>query len=138
MKSPIQLNKNKKEKESFIAVSILRDLPSLTFNNQNEKEELDNIKRLMELETDTNSTNFEIFINFFIRKNPKLKNDIVELIIDFLCKNKIHYKAIIKCINSILELLIDNFQIINLLNNIIPILKQNLFLEENIKNIYLH
>ena len=135
MKSPIQLNKNKKEKESFIAVSILRDLPSLTFNNQNEKEELDNIKRLMELETDTNSTNFEIFINFFIRKNPKLKNDIIELIIDFLCKNKIHYKAIIKCINSILELLIDNFQIINLLNNIIPILKQNLFLEENIKNL---
>ena len=40
MKSPIQLNKNKKEKESFIAVSILRDLPSLTFNNQNEKENL--------------------------------------------------------------------------------------------------
>ena len=135
MKNSNQQNKTKNEKDSFVKLSPFRDLPSLNFNNQNEKEELDNIEKLMLLESDTNITKFELFINYLIRKNPKLKNDIIELIIDFLTKNIVHYKAIIKCINVILELLIDNFQIINLLNNIIPILLRNLFLEENIKNL---
>ena len=136
MKNSMQLSKSARyEKSAFIPYPKFRESLSINFNNQNEKEELDNIKKLMELESDTNSTKFEIFLNYFIRRNSKLKNDVIEIILNFLSKSTIHYTAIIKCINVIMDLLIDNFQIINLLNNIIPILLTNLFLEENIKNI---
>ena len=108
---------------------------SINFTNQNEKEELDNIIRLIKLETNNNVTNFDILIKNFLRKNQKIKNDVIEKILDFLSKNNIHYKSIIKCINAILELIIDNFQIINILNNVIPLLFNNLFQEDNLKNL---
>ena len=107
---------------------------SINYNNQNQKEELDNIIRLIKIETDTNNTKFEEMINIFLRKNQKIKNEAIEKILDFLSKNNIHYKAIIKCLNAILELVIDNFQMINILNNVIPLLLNNLFQEENLKN----
>ena len=112
-----------------------RDSLSFNFNESNQKEELDNIIRLLKLETDNNVTNFDILINNFLRKNQKIKNDAIEKILDFISKNNLHYKSIIKCINAILELIIDNFQIINMLNNVIPLLLSNLYLEENLKKL---
>ena len=113
----------------------IKESLSINFQSDNEKEELNNIIKLIELETDNNITKFDVYLNYFIRKNSKIKNDIIEKILNFLSKKTIHYKSIIKCISTILELLIDNFQIITLLNKIIPILFINLFLEENLKNI---
>ena len=101
-----------------------RESVSISFSNETQKEKLENILRLMKQETDTNSTNFDIYIKYFLRKNAKIKDDVIEKILNFLTQNNIHYKSIIKCIDSILELLIDNFQIINVLNAIIPILQK--------------
>ena len=112
-----------------------RESVSISFSNETQKEKLENILRLMKQETDTNSTNFDIYIKYFLRKNAKIKDDVIEKILNFLTQNNIHYKSIIKCIDSILELLIDNFQIINVLNAIIPILQKSLYQDENIKNI---
>ena len=125
-----QINTN-----SSIPFLPFKESLSINFTNQNEKEELDNIIRLIKLETDNNVTNFDILLNYFLRKNQKIKNDVIEKILDFLSKNNIHYKSIIKCINAILELIIDNFQIINILNNVIPLLLNNLFQEDNLKNL---
>ena len=49
-----------------------RDSLSFNFNESNQKEELDNIIRLLKLETDNNVTNFDILINNFLRKNQKI------------------------------------------------------------------
>jgi hypothetical protein len=87
-------------------------------------------------ETESYATNFELILYYYIRKNPKIKNDIIEKITTTLKNNgNMYYKSIIKCINILLDLLIDNFQIINLLNVTLPLLLSNLFQEENIKNI---
>ena len=123
------------DKSSNYSLMKIKESLSINFQSDNEREELNNIIKLIELETDSNITKFDVYLNYFIRKNSKIKNDIIEKILNFLSKKTIHYKSIIKCISTILELLIDNFQIITLLNKIIPILFINLFLEENLKNI---
>ena len=109
---------------------------SINSNNQTQKIEFDTIMKLMLSETEFNITKFEIMLKFYIRKNPKIKNEIIEKITNTLNNSKIniYYRAIIKCINTILDLLIENFQIINLINNIIPLVLNILFQEENIKN----
>ena len=112
--------------------------PMNPLNNPDNKRqnELDLIIKLMISETESYTTNFETILYFYIRKNPKFKNEIIEKITVTLKNNpNIYYKSIIKYINTILDLLIDNFQIINLLNITLPILLSNLFLDENIKNI---
>ena len=114
---------------------LLKESLSINYNNQNQKEELNNILRLIKLETDTNTTRFDTLINIFLRRNPKIKSEVIEKILNFLSRNNIHYKAIIKCLNAILELIVDNFQIINILNIVMPLLLNNLFQEENLKNI---
>ena len=118
-----------------ISLLSFKESFTINFNNQNQKEQLDNILRLIKLETDNNITKVEILIDIFFRKYEKIKNDVMEKILDFLSQNNIHYKAIIKCINGILELTTDNFQIINILNNVIPLLLNNLFQEDNLKNL---
>ena len=114
----------------------LNSSDSINSNNQTQKIEFDSCMKLMLSETEFNVTNFEIMLNFYIRKNPKIKNEIIEKITNTLnnAKINIYYRAIIKCINTILDLLIENFQIINLVNNIIPLVLNILFQEENIKN----
>ena len=75
----------------------LRDSLSFNYNEHNNKEVLDNIIHLIKLETDNNITNFDVIINNFLRKNEKIKNDVIEKILDFISKNNLHYKSIIKC-----------------------------------------
>ena len=105
-------------------------------NINSQKNEFDEIIKLMNSETELNITRFDIKLGFYIRKNPKIKNDIIEKIITTLNSNSnIYYRAIIKCINCILDLLIENFQIISLLNNTIPFILSILFQEDNIKNL---
>ena len=105
-------------------------------NNKVQENELDLIIKLMINESELNITRFDTILFFYIRKNPKIKNDIIEKIINTLNNNdNIYYKSIIKCINTILDLLTENFQIINLLNNTIPIILNCLYQEENIKSL---
>ena len=107
-----------------------------TANNKQE-DEFETIIKIMLSETESNITNSDKLIDFYIRKNPKIKNDIIERIISTLNKNSnnIYYKALIKIINIILDLLIENFQIINLVNNTIPFILTFLYQDENIKNL---
>ena len=106
-------------------------------NYKAQQNEFELIIKLMLSETESNITRFEIMLNFYIRKNTKIKNDIIEKIITTLNSNitNIYYGALIKCINVILDLLIENFQIINLLNHTIPFILTILFQETTIKNI---
>ena len=128
--SSINSNKNNLE------LSFPNPMNPLNNPDNNKQNELDLIIKLMISETESYTTNFETILYFYIRKNPKIKNDIIEKITVTLKNNpNIYYKSIIKYINTILDLLIDNFQIINLLNVTLPILLSNLFLDENIKNI---
>ena len=53
-----QINTN-----SSIPFLPFKESLSINFTNQNEKEELDNIIRLIKLETDNNVTNFDILLN---------------------------------------------------------------------------
>ena len=108
---------------------------SINFNNQIQKNEFDNIIKLIKLENDTNMTKFDLYLNYFLRTYSKIKNETIDKLLSFLAQNNIHYKATIKCINTILDILIDNFQIINILNNMIPVLLNTLFQEENLKNL---
>ena len=127
--SSLNLNKNN------IELSLPNSMNPLNNADNNKKSELDLIIKLMSSETESYSTTFDMILYFYIRKNPKIKNDIIEKITVTLKNNiNIYYKSIIKAINVILDLLIDNFQIINLLNSILPLLLSNLFQEEIIKN----
>ena len=128
--SSINFNKNN------IELSFPNSMNSLNNSENSQRNELDLIVKLMISETESYATNFELILYYYIRKNPKIKNDIIEKITTTLKNNgNMYYKSIIKCINILLDLLIDNFQIINLLNVTLPLLLSNLFQEENIKNI---
>jgi len=128
--SSLNLNKNN------IELSFPNPMNPLNNSDNSKKSELDLIIKLMISETESYSTSFDMILYFYIRKNPKIKNDIIEKITVTLKNNtNIYYKSIIKAINTMLDLLIDNFQIINLLNVTLPLLLNNLFQEENIKNV---
>ena len=130
--SSVNLNKNNTKAFWVNGIDSLNN----SSNNKNQQNELDIIIKLMKSETEYNITQFDTLLTIYIRKNPKTKNDIIEKVINILnTNNNLYYKTLIKCINTILELLIENFQIINLLNSMIPLLLTSLFQEENIKNI---
>ena len=132
--STINTRKNSAKITYGINTSSSDSLNNSTSNN-NQQNEFDAIIKLMLSETESNITRFDVKLNFYIRKHSKIKNDIVEKLITTLNSNvHIYYRAIIKCINTLLELLIENFQIINLLNNTIPFVLIVLFQEDNIKN----
>ena len=131
----ISSNSNKRNTSSYLINSS--DSLNNSTSNKGQKNEFDLIIKLMLSETETNITRFDLYLSFYIRKNIKTLNDLLEKIVTILNANSanIYYLAVIKCIDTILGLLIENFQIINLLNNTIPLILTILFQEENIKNI---
>ena len=86
----IASNKNKTD----YLLNITETLNSSITNTQTNT--LDNIIKLMLSETETNETKFEFLLDFHIKKNPKIKNDIIEKIMTALNANtNLYYKVII-------------------------------------------
>ena len=103
----------------------------------NKENEFNRIMKAMLSESETISTRFNKLLYCYLRKNRKIINDLIEKIMNILNTNNniIYFKALIQCIEVILDLLIEHYQKIYLISNTIPLILTVLFQEKNIKDL---